>query len=139
MQWQRYKTNCRNTNSSDWGRNLSQHQTRYIVLCMFSLLHAVQTSSGYLDLFYAHCTHHITLLSVARNNLKVSGRQVKWRNKEWYQTILQWNTQWLIFSVMFEIVIFLFQCISVSQWTACLAVLTWQSMMISATLSVRRS
>jgi len=44
-------------------KNLSKHQISCKRLCMFSLLHSVHISSGYLDLFYAHCTHHISVHS----------------------------------------------------------------------------
>jgi len=58
------------------GRNLSQHQTSSQLLCIISLLRPVRTSSGYLDLFYAHCTHQITVRSVACDKLGVSERQL---------------------------------------------------------------
>jgi len=43
---------------------------------MISLLRAFHTSSGYLDIFHAHCTHEITVRSAACNKLEVSGRQM---------------------------------------------------------------
>jgi hypothetical protein len=46
------------------------------LLLINSLVHVIHTSCGYLELFYAHCTHLITVRSVACNKLEVSGR--KW-------------------------------------------------------------
>jgi hypothetical protein len=40
---------------------------------IISTLHAVHTSSGYLDLFYAHCTDQNTVRSVAWNKLCQEG------------------------------------------------------------------
>jgi len=53
-------------------RNINQHHTSYMLLCILSLLQAFHISSGNLDSFYAHCTHQITVRSVACNKLKVS-------------------------------------------------------------------
>jgi hypothetical protein len=60
-------------NFPDSGRNVSQHQTSYMPLCIISQLHAVHTSSGYLDLFYAHCAEQMAVRSVACNKLEISG------------------------------------------------------------------
>ena len=49
---------------------MSQHQTSCILLCVPSLLHAVHTSSGYMDLFYTHCTDQITVCSVACSKME---------------------------------------------------------------------
>jgi hypothetical protein len=80
----------RNRKSSNLGIKVSHHQKSHTLLCIISLLHAVHTSSGYLDLFYAQCTDQITVRSVACSKLKVSqssGVEVKgsvnrqWRNE----------------------------------------------------------
>jgi len=54
-----------------FGRNVRQHHTSYIPLCIHSLLQALHTSSGYLDSFYAHCTHELTVRRLACNKLEV--------------------------------------------------------------------
>jgi len=51
---------------------ISQHQTSYILLCIRSLLHAVHTSSGYRDSFYAHCTNQRTVGPLTCNKLELS-------------------------------------------------------------------
>ena len=56
-------------------RNVWQHQTSYIALCLRSLYQALHMSSAYLDLNYAHCTHQRTVLSVVCNKLEVLGRK----------------------------------------------------------------
>ena len=95
-----------------------------MLLCTILLLRAVHTSSGYLDLFYAHSTHQITVRSVACNKLKVSGSQLQWRNKKCNQTMPQ-KSEWLRFNVKFELIgPFRNECFCVSQWTACMAVST---------------
>jgi len=48
-------------------RNVSQHQTGCILLCIRSLLHAFHTSSEYKYLFRTHCTHELTECSAACN------------------------------------------------------------------------
>jgi len=56
-------------------RNVSQHQTSYMLLCVRSLLQAIHTSSGYLDSFYAHCTDQRTVRALACNKSEGSGRK----------------------------------------------------------------
>ena len=73
------------------GRNISQHQTCYIPLCIRSLLQALHTSSGYLDSFYTYCTHQHTVFFVVCDKLEVSGRKWLWRNSKWYQRTPEWN------------------------------------------------
>jgi len=55
-------------------KGVSQHQTNCMLLFIISLLHTVHKWCGYLDLFYAHCTHQMTVCSVACNKLEISGR-----------------------------------------------------------------
>jgi len=52
--------NCVNTICVYLGRNVIQHQIGYLLPCIFKLLNAVHTSSGYLDLIYTHCIHKLT-------------------------------------------------------------------------------
>jgi hypothetical protein len=59
-----------------FGRFVIQHQTSCMLLCIISLLHVIRKSSGYLDLFYAHSVHQITVCSLACNKLEISER--KW-------------------------------------------------------------
>jgi len=54
-----------------FGRNVTRHQTGYILLCIRSLLQALHTSCGYLDSFYTHCTHQHTVRKLACNKLEV--------------------------------------------------------------------
>ena len=103
VDWYTHYGNCTNTNSSDLWSNVNQYQTSCILLYIISLLHALHTSSGYLDLFYAHCTHQSTVRSLACNILEVSGRQVQWPNRKCYQTLPQWYSELLNFSVVFYI------------------------------------
>ena len=58
-------------NSVDSGRNVRQHHTSCTLLGIISLLHAVHTSSGYLDLFYVHCTDQITVRLLRHYKLQV--------------------------------------------------------------------
>jgi hypothetical protein len=51
------------------------------------MLHAVHISSGYLDLFYAHCTDQIAVCSLACNKMEVSGRQLCFPNKNCYSLV----------------------------------------------------
>jgi hypothetical protein len=56
-----------------FGRNVSQHQTNCTLRSIISLFHAVHTSSGYLDLFYADCTDQITVRLLVFNELFQEG------------------------------------------------------------------
>jgi hypothetical protein len=97
--------------------NVNHHQTSCMLLSIIPLLHSVDTSSAYLNLFYAHCTLQITVRSVACNKLEVSGRKWYWRNKKCNQTMPQWDLECLIFGFEFKIDSFRNQIIFVSQWT----------------------
>jgi len=48
-----------------------------MVICVILVLHAVHTSSGNFDLLHAHCTHQISVLSVACNKLELSGNHCR--------------------------------------------------------------
>jgi len=87
-------------------RNVSQHHASCILLCIQSLLQALHTSSGHLDSFYAHCAHQRTVRTLACNELEVSGRKWYGRNYIWYQTMAEWNSEWLNFCVKIEFVSF---------------------------------
>jgi len=86
------------------GRNVSQHQTSYMLLCIRSLLQALHTPSGYLDSFYAHCTDQRMECSVGCNELEVSGGKLFWPNTKWYDRMPEWNSEWLMISMKIEFV-----------------------------------
>ena len=97
VEWYRHWAKCTNTKFLLFWRNVSQHQTSCMLLCIRSLFHAVHTWSGYLGLFYAHCTDQICVRYWACDKLEVSGRRVKWRNKKCYQIMPKWNLELIIF------------------------------------------
>jgi len=76
-----------------------------MLVCIISLFHAVYTSSGYLDLFYAHCSHQITVCSVACNKLCQEGSNSDVTINVSRQCP-QWNSKWLTFSVKFDFRVF---------------------------------
>ena len=59
-----------------WFGKKCESASNYILLCVISFLHAVHTSSAYLDLFYSQRSHQSTIRCLACNKLKVPGMQV---------------------------------------------------------------
>jgi len=97
------QTICKLLGDLFW-RNVSQHRTSYIPLCICSLLQALHTSCGYLDSFYAHCTHQRTVRTLAFNKLEEWGRKSTWPNNKRYVRMPGWNSEWLIFNMRIEFV-----------------------------------
>jgi hypothetical protein len=68
-------------------------------------MQALHTSSGCVESFYAHCTRQGTGRSVPCNKLEVSeGSGID--DKKCYQKMPHWNSEWLLFSMENEFVIF---------------------------------
>jgi len=78
---------------------------------------------------FIHSIRLNTVHSIACNKLEVLGSRLYWRNYKCYLTMTQWDSEWLTSCVLFYIGNFRNQNICVSQGTACVAVLTWQSVM----------
>jgi hypothetical protein len=117
-----------------FGRNVSQHQISCTLLCIISLLRAVHTSSGYVDLFYAHCTDLMTVCSWACNELEVPWRKWYLHSKNCCNEIQNDRTsacylKWEIFGLK-----------QLCSWMEilCSCVDLRNSNLLSASLSVRR-
>jgi len=67
---------------SDFGRNVIQDQTSYILLCSRSLLQALHTQCKHLYSLYANFTQQRTVFSVVCNKLEVSGTKLKRHNNK---------------------------------------------------------
>jgi hypothetical protein len=92
--------------SADSGRKGRQHHTSCTLLGIISLLHSVHTSSGYLTLFYVHCTDQITVRLLSHYKLQVTwhcSATTETVTRQCHSEILNgWTSSWYLKSELPE-------------------------------------